>query len=486
MPTPCPPPPTQITEHATKSKEYRQLSVDIPYKGTAFQQTAASTSLMAASTLIKHPSTPGFLPRQLAARLLDTVLRKKQPFDEAFNALAAAPAFAMEAGDRAFARAIASKALRRLGQIEALVALMVERPLPEDAFETQSILLASLTQILFMKTPPHAAISLAVEQAKSGKRSQHHAALVNAVLRRASRDGRAIINAQDAASLNTPRWLRVRWVAAYGEAITSRICEAHLREPSLDLTVKSDPHLWAGRLQGEAQPWGSVRLPAKGRIEELEGYADGAWWVQDAAAVIPARLLGDVRGLHVADLCAAPGGKTAQLANQGAIVTAVDASPSRLRRLEENLNRLHLPAKLVHADARAWSPDALFDAVLLDAPCSATGTIRRNPDTPYLKCPEDIAALKKLQATLLAHATSLVKPGGRIVYSTCSLEVEEGQEQVAALLTRHAGIAVEAINPHAFNLPPEFVTPEGMLRTLPFHAGGVDGFFAVRLRRVAA
>jgi 16S rRNA (cytosine967-C5)-methyltransferase len=255
-------------------------------------------------------------------------------------------------------------------------------------------------------------------------------------------------------------------------------------------------------------PWGTLRLSHKGRIEDIEGYAEGAWWVQDGAASMPALLLGDVREKRVADLCAAPGGKTAQLAAQGARVTAVDHSASRLRRLKENLDRLHLEAEIVQADVGEWRPAEPFDAVLLDAPCSATGTIRRNPDIPYLKSEADIAALSAVQARLLAHALTLLKPGGQLVYSTCSLEAEEGEAQIERLLANRVDVALlpvrhcersEAIQSKVTNagldrhggqgrlsmtdslIPPECVTEAGMLRTLPFHAGGMDGFFAARL-----
>ena len=229
-----------------------------------------------------------------------------------------------------------------------------------------------------------------------------------------------------------------------------------------------------------------MRVSVKGRIEDIEGYAEGAWWVQDAAAALPALLLGDVRGLRVADLCAAPGGKTAELAARGAHVTAVDLSASRLRRLRENLDRLGLEVEIVQANAAEWAAPEPFDAVLLDAPCSATGTIRRNPDISYLKCGADIAALSGVQARLLDHALSLLKPGGQLVYSTCSLEAEEGEAQIERLLAARPDVALLPIGADEAGIPPECVTPAGMLRTLPFHCGGMDGFFAARLTVQAA
>ncbi len=279
-----------------------------------------------------------------------------------------------------------------MGQIEDVLAHFLERPLPAEAAEARFILIAGVAQLVFLDVAPHAAISLAVEQAKTS-RANRYAGLINAVLRRVAAQGAAILAEQDAARLNTPDWLYERWASHYGADVAAKIAAAHMEEPPLDLTIKADAAAWAERLSGTVLPWGSVRLSTKGRIEDIEGYDEGAWWVQDAAAAVPALLLGDVKGKRVAELCAAPGGKTAQLAARGAHVTAVDISPSRLRLLKENLSRLDLKAEVVQADVAEWTPPEPFDAVLLDAPCSASGTIRRNPDIPYLKSETDIAAL---------------------------------------------------------------------------------------------
>ncbi len=426
--------------------------------------------------------TFGLQARLLASHLLQAVLRNRQPFDEAFAASSAKTAFSgLASRDRAFARAIAATALRRLGQIEDMLGRFLDRPLPVDAFETRFILIAAAAQLVFMDVAPHAAIGLAVEQAKGARTGRHFAGLVNAVLRRLNADKAAILAEQEAGRLNTLDWLRRRWVSSYGEETANRIAAAHLEEPPLDLSVKEDAAGWAAPLSGLLLPWETVRLSVKGRIEDIEGYDEGAWWVQDAAAALPALLFGDVRGLRVADLCAAPGGKTAQLAARGAQVTAVDISGPRLRRLRENLARLNLKAETVQANASEWTPPEPFDAVLLDAPCSATGTIRRNPDIPYLKSETDITALAAVQARLLKHAPSLLKPGGQLVYATCSLEPEEGEDQIGALLAERGDIALAPIHSDALGVPPEAVTDRGMLRTLPFHAGGMDGFFAARL-----
>ncbi len=450
--------------------------------------------------------------RRLAVYLLRAVLRERQPFDEAFAGSGAKAAFAgLESRDRAFAHAIAATALRRLGQIEDLLGRFMQKPLPADAFEARFILIAAVAQLAFMEVAPHAAISLAVDQAKASRGTHRYAGLINAVLRKVSANAAAILAEQDAGRLNTPAWLFARWARHYGEETARLIAAAHLEEPALDLSVKADAAAWAARLGGELLPSGTVRLSVKGRIEDIEGYAEGAWWVQDAAAALPALLLGDVRGLRVADLCAAPGGKTAELAARGAHVTAVDHSASRLHRLKENLDRLGLEAEIVQADVAAWTAPGPCDAVLLDAPCSATGTIRRNPDIPYLKAEADIAALSGVQARLLEHALGLLKPGGLLVYSTCSLEAEEGEAQIERLLVARPDVALlpivpdrhcepsEAIQDQASdaamdarggqdrlamtdaNIPPECVTPSGMLRTLPFHCDRMDGFFAARL-----
>lgn len=429
-----------------------------------------------------HTEISGLQARQLSSYLLKAVLRDKRPFDDAFAGSGAKAAFSGIAfRDRAFARAIAATALRRLGQIEDMLGRFLERPLPAVAFEARFILIAGAAQLAFMDVAPHAAIGLAVEQAKATRAARHLSGLINAVLRRVDGNKAAILAEQDAATLNTPAWLWRRWVRHYGEEAAKRIAAAHLEEPPLDLSVKADPAAWAERLSGSVLPWGTVRLSAKGRIEDIEGYAEGAWWVQDAAAALPALLLGDVAGLRVADICAAPGGKTAQLAARGAHVAAVDVSASRLRRLQENLGRLGLQAEAIQANASEWTPPELFDAVLLDAPCSATGTIRRNPDIPYLKSEADLTALAVVQGRLLPRALSLLKPGGALVYTTCSLEPEEGEARIEALLAARSDVSLSPIRAQDLGAPSESVTPAGMLRTLPFHAGGMDGFFAARL-----
>jgi 16S rRNA (cytosine967-C5)-methyltransferase len=380
--------------------------------------------------------------------------------------------------------------LRRKGQLDHVLGTFLERGMPDKSGTLYPILLSAAAQLIFLKTPPHAAIDLAVTLAQYDPKAARYSKLVNAVLRRVASEGEAIAASLDATRVNTPDWLWSRWVSYWGETRAHAIAASHLVEPPLDLTVKSEPELWAEQLSGRVLPTGSVRLLPKGRIEALPGYDDGAWWVQDVAASLPALLLGDVAGKRVADLCAAPGGKTAQLALGGASVVAVDTSKTRLGLLAKNLERLGLEAEPVVADAATWQPEEHFDAVLLDAPCSSTGTIRRHPDIPYLKSPKDIGALAALQTRLLDNAASLLKPGGRLVYSTCSLEPEEGEAQVAALLVRNEALRLDAIAPDELYGQAEWIEPSGCLRTFPYELrldgpdwSGMDGFFAARLVR---
>jgi 16S rRNA (cytosine967-C5)-methyltransferase len=433
----------------------------------------------------------GLPARRAAAALLAAVLQKKQPLDDILGrSLDKGFMFDLPVRDRALARAIVAASLRRKGQLDHVLGAFLERGLPEKSGTLYPILLSAAAQLIFLRTPPHAVIDLAVTLAQSDPKAKRYDKLVNAVLRRVASEGEEIAASLVAARVNTPDWLWSRWAAYWGEDRAQAIGAAHLVEPPLDLTVKSDPELWAERLSGRVLPTGSVRLLPKGRIEALAGFEEGAWWVQDAAASLPARLLGDVAGKRVADLCAAPGGKTAQLVLAGASVVAVDSSKTRLRLLAGNLARLGLEAELVLADAAAWQPGELFDAVLLDAPCSSTGTIRRHPDIPYVKSPKDIEALTLLQARLLDNAAQLLKPGGTLVYSTCSLEPEEGEAQIAALLVRNEALGLPALGPEALFGQAAWIEPSGCVRTFPYELSlgdpewsGMDGFFAARLTR---
>ena len=424
--------------------------------------------------------------RAVALALVGQVLARSKPLDQV---LAESRDLArLETRDRAFARLLVVTLLRRLGQVDAALALCLERPLAPAMARTRGILRLGAVQLLFLGTPAHAAVSESLALAETVGQGRAKG-LINAVLRRIDQEGAGVLADQDAARLNTPDWLWQSWSETYGEETARAIAEAHLAEPPLDLSVKDDPAVWSARLSADVLPTGSLRLESgQGAVERLAGYEEGAWWVQDAAATLPARLLGDVKGLRVADLCAAPGGKTAQLAAAGAEVVAVERTRSRARRLEENLARLQLSAEVVVADARSWQPDRPFDAVLLDAPCSATGTLRRHPDIAWLKAPADLPPLVALQDALLDAAVAMLAPGGCLVYATCSLQPEEGPERVEALLSRRPGLSLVPVA--AAELPglSEAVTKEGYLRSLPCHwsaRGGLDGFFAARLRRDA-
>ncbi len=397
----------------------------------------------------------------------------------------------LEPRDRALARAIVATTLRRNGQISDAIGRFLERPLPEDLLQLKAIMHVAAAQVLFMGIADHASVAIAVEQVDADRDCRPFKGVANAILRRVAREKDLILADQDAVKLNTPEWLLSRWTETYGEETARAIAAAHMVEPSLDLTVKSDPEGWAARLGGIVLPTGSVRVVVQGAVEKIDGYDEGAWWVQDAAATLPVRLLGDVKDKKVGDLCAAPGGKTALLAHLGAKVTSVDSSGHRLQRLRRNLFRLELPADTVMADATEWM-GSTFDMILLDAPCTATGTMRRHPDGAFLKGPESIATLAGLQRRLLDHAIRMLRPGGLLVYSTCSLEPEEGPDQIRRLLLIDAPVErVPVSADEVFGLS-ELITPDGDVRTLPIHLpnpdprlAGMDGFFAARLRRKA-
>lgn len=392
----------------------------------------------------------------------------------------------LEPRDRAFARLLVATSLRRVGQIDGIIDRCLNQPLTSRASAVRQGLRLGACQLLFLDTPAHAAVDATVGVMDGRGSEAGFKGLVNAVLRRIDRERSALLAAVSEPSLNVPGWLWRSWLDAYGQDAAARIATAHLQEPALDITVKRDVAGWAQTLGAVRLPTGGLRRPNAGPIEELPGFAGGDWWVQDAAAALPARLLGDVAGQRVIDLCAAPGGKTAQLAAAGAIVSAVDRSPQRLKRLAENMARLNLGAEIVAADALAWQPAAPADAVLIDAPCSSTGTIRRNPDIAWLKRLEDIAKQVNLQDRLLRAAITMVKPGGIIVYCACSLQPEEGIERIHALLRTDAPVERVPITAAEVGGQAELISGDGDLRTMPFHLqerGGMDGFYAARLRR---
>ena len=423
-------------------------------------------------------SETGLPARKAALAMLSPVLRQRRPLDSQLERLKALPP-----RDASFARALVSHTLRHLGELEALLRHFVPKPLaPHKAGPAMEILLLGACELLLLKAAPHASVDAANRLAAADSKAMHFKPLINAVLRRIAREGEAVRATLDGVRLNTPDWLWTRWEAQYGAEIARAIAAAHGREAPLDICLKHD----SADLPEALLLFGRTRrLRESGRIEELPGFATGDWWVQDAAASLPALLLGDVNGKKVIDLCAAPGGKTMQLAAAGADVIAVEREPARAARIRENLARTQLSATVLEADARDVTVSAPL--VLLDAPCSATGTIRRHPDLPWIKGAEDVNACAMGAADLLEGAARLVEPGGLLVFAVCSLEREEGEEQVDAFLSAHPDftrlpIGTEELFGHA-----EWLTEAGDLRTLPCHLGdlgGMDGFYAARLKRL--
>ena len=440
-------------------------------------------------------SPPGLGARRLAVNMIETVVRDRRPLARlSSDADGAADTGAMEPRDRAFAHLMAMTVLRRYGTLSAVLDRFIERPLPEAGGRARTIMLVGAAQILLLGTPVHAAVDLAVEQCRRQRSASPYAKLANAVMRRVAKEGPAVLAALDTTTLDVPVWMYRRWATTYGDARARQIASASLVEAPLDLSVKRDADAWAEKLGGRVLATGSVRLGEHARVDALPGYAEGAWWVQDAAAALPVRLLGDVTGLRVADLCAAPGGKSAALAAAGARVTAVDVSAQRLDVVRRNMARLGLSdaVDIVAADIETWTSTEAFDAVLLDAPCSATGTIRRHPDILHLKRFDDIARSAVVEARMLARVAELVKPGGVLVYCTCSLEPEEGEQRVAQFLTEHAEFTRDPVVSSDVAGHAEWITSSGDLRTFPFQSptvspeqsnGGMDGFYAARLRR---
>lgn len=431
----------------------------------------------------------GLAARQGAHRLIDAVLRQKRALDEAFaDEATQGPLAKLALADRGFARAIASTTLRHLGEIDLIIKRLLSRKLPPRAGLTQTILRGAIAEILFLDVKHHAAVDLAVEAASRDNDAQHFKSLVNALLRRLLREGDSAREGIDDERAALPAWLWKSWIGAYGEIKTREIIRAQFIEPPLDLSVKDETRLeeWAARLGATIMPTGTLRLNTSGRIENLEGFDEGAWWVQDAAAALPTRLLGDMKGRDILDLCAAPGGKTMWLAAHGANVTAVDRSAPRLERLKQNLARLSLTAEIVTGDAATFDTSRQWDFILLDAPCTATGTARRHPDVLQLKTAADRDRLAALQTRLLDHCAELLKPGGTLVYCTCSLEPQEGPAQIEGFLGRHPNFIRIKIKSDEVGGLSEIITPMGDLRTLPCHLadrGGLDGFFAGRIKK---
>ena len=374
--------------------------------------------------------------------------------------------------EKARAESLATSVLRNVDRLDALLAPLLRKKPPVAVLNILRMALIERAA----GTPDFAVVNEAVSLTRTSKKTQHMSGLVNAVLRQI-----AMPPALDTlAPPKLPRWIRQPAVHAYGRPAVDAIEQLLTKTPPVDITLREGAqHI----PQGERLPNGSIRLHSPGQISALPGFAEGDWWVQDAAAAMAVPLARITKGERVLDLCAAPGGKTLQLCDAGARVTAVDLSASRLARLHQNLSRTGFSAQTVVADALEWAPDQTFDAILLDAPCSATGTIRRHPDLPFVKDGSEVQDLVALQSRLIDRALNWVRPGGRLIFVTCSLLPAEGEDQIAAALDRHAGLTVEPSDlPFA---PAEWRCANGGLRLRPDYwadQGGMDGFYMACLR----
>src|SRR5471032_1873655 len=419
--------------------------------------------------------------RRAALEVLIACLGQGQPMDDVLSRHTGFAA--LDPRDRAFVRMLLATTVRRLGEIDEVVDSFIEKELNGPNQLAHYVLLLGAAQLLFLGTPPHAAVDTSVRLVE-GANLPHLKGLTNAVLRKIAREGAVLLGDRDPARLNTPKWLWESWTESYGEEKTRAIAAAHLIEAPLDFSTRGDRDFWAGQLEAEVLPTGTLRRAAGGNITELPGFAEGAWWIQDAAAALPVRLLGGIEGKRVADLCAAPGGKTLQLCAAGAEVTAVDISVRHMTRVTDNLARAGFKAQIVTADANKWTPAEKFDAILLDAPCSGTGTLRRHPDIAWLKDEEDVARLTLTQDRLLLRAVELLKPGGTLVYVTCSLQEDEGAARIDSLLARDTRLKRVPVRAEEMPELAEAITPAGDVRTLPSmwaKRGGIDGFYMARM-----
>ncbi|GAA6212485.1 transcription antitermination factor NusB [Hyphomicrobiales bacterium 4NK60-0047b] len=465
------------------SKQSRQKKADNHSKGVGLAKDA------------------GLTPRFIVQDWLFDIFRRAKPLDDLLSQSENNSDWQkLNSRDRAFARSLLMTSLRHKGEIDWIVGQFLKKP-PQAKTRVNEILCLGVAQLLYMEVSDHAAIDTSVRLAKRSDKSRHLAKLVNAILRQVTRAEPKELTPPEGNNINVPELWKQRWVKQYGETVASKIAKASLEPAALDIIVKENAASWATKLNGRIiggennSPGYGIRKDHRGIVTELEGFTDGDWWVQDYSAHLPCTLFESAPGFgslaekHVADLCAAPGGKTAALLNKGAVVTGVDISEKRLSRLTENLDRLNFKASLVQSDILTYTPENLFDAVLLDAPCSATGTIRRHPDILYLKTKDIIFELRKLQRQMLEKAITFLKPGGLLLYCTCSLEQEEGDLQIDHFLKNNdiiERVPVEAkeIGGHA-----DWLTKSGDVRLLPFFSpfnddewAGMDGFFISRLR----
>ncbi|MBR1777455.1 MAG: RsmB/NOP family class I SAM-dependent RNA methyltransferase [Alphaproteobacteria bacterium] len=435
-------------------------------------------------------NSPDLLTRHLAVEIFDAVIRNGKGLEEEYACRIERfeKKQPLETRDRTFIRLLVTVMLRRLGQIDNIISHFLKKPLPDHASYVQDILRISTVQLVFLDTPAHAAVSTGVSLVKSDRKYFGFAGLTNAVLRRIAKEGKAIHEQQNEAELNIPVWLFDKWVKEYGLTTAKKIAAAGLKEAPLDFSVKSDPEIWAQKLEAVLMPTGSLRREKQASVPQLPGYEEGAWWIQDLSAAVPAQLFHGLKGKRAIDICAAPGGKTAQMILAGAQVTAVDVSEKRIKRLKENLDRLGISAETVCDDIQQWweknhQTIPKFDAVLLDAPCSATGTLRRHPDVIRHRTPQDIVRLSTTQKQLLKTAVQMMADGAELIYCVCSVLPEEGRLIINDAV--QSGL-VERITLNSTEIPQEMITKDGDMLILPFfyeENGGCDGFYASRLRK---
>lgn len=434
---------------------------------------------------------PGLSSRQAASKLLSAIIDKKTSMDGLLDLKGGNPAYLdLTDQDRLLVKAILLSTLRNYQIIEKFLDHLLEKPLPSGAVSLRHILRIGAAQILYLDVPDHSAVDLAVEQANIDPRNRRFANLVNAILRRMAREKDKMLPKLGEKTAMLPDWYAKKLSKSYGFNRARGMMALMSKPAPIDITVKSDADAWAEKLGGTKLTDWSIRLDKlEGPLQSLQGFDDGDWWVQDVAASLPARLFGDLKGKRVIDLCAAPGGKTAQLILAGADVTALDRSKSRLNRLNENLERLNLSAHTEISRMEKYETEDLYDMALLDAPCSSTGTIRRHPDVVWTKDADDIGYLSGVQKGLLEHAITLVKPGGLIVFSNCSLEPDEGEEMVTKFVADNSDeVELLPVDPHLCQGFETAITDEGFVRTTPDFCineneelQGADGFFAAIL-----
>lgn len=423
--------------------------------------------------------------RWAALSFLEKTLNDHLPLDQAFDLTCRQYGEKLSAQDRGFARHLGTTCLRHLGQLDAMINHCTTKKLTSKQNVIRNILRLGITQLLYMEVPAHAAVNSAVKMTdkQQDTSDRHTKGMVNAILRRIDRE-KEKFSTQFSPNHNIPKWVKDNWTKRYGAEGVDRIARSLLDEPPLDVSLKPDCDRteWAEKLGGVVLANGSIRIDKGGVVQNLAGYDDGQWWVQDVAASMPAMLLGANAGDAVLELCAAPGGKVSQSASKGCLVTAVDQSARRLRRLQENMDRLKLTCDVVTSDAADFTPDKPFSYILLDAPCSSTGTLRRHPDVTRAKGPKDISALAEIQTRLLDAAVEMLPIGGVLIYCVCSIQAEEGPDQIKALLNRNGSVKRKGITGEEIPWVPEAVLENGDVQTLPYHMdGGMDGFFISRL-----